>query len=171
MMAALLHQLDLWARRMIPAGLSIAFVLFAVMPLPIPGYSAIVPMLALASVFFWAVHYPSLLPPVAVFTIGLVQDVLTGALLGSGAVVLLLAYGAVIRQRVFFRNKSFLVIWWSFMIVALGAGMLAWVLASLFDGRLVPAGAALTQVLLTIAVYPLLTGILHGVHKFLPREA
>lgn len=169
-MGALWHRLDVWARRLIPAGLSIVLVMLAVIPLPIPGYAAIVPMLALCSVFFWAVHYPSLLPPLVIFLIGLVQDVLTGAQLGQGAVVLLLAYGAVVRQRVFFRNKSFLVIWWSFMIVALGAGFLAWALASLFGGRFIPPGAAFVQVLVTIAVYPLLTGILHGVHKCLPRE-
>lgn len=169
-MAALWHRLDVFARRLIPATLSFVLVLVTVLPLPLPGYGTIVPMLALCSVFFWAVHYPSLLPPAVVFAIGLFQDVLTGALVGSGVVVLLLAYGAVIRQRVFFRNKSFLVIWWSFMIVALGAGALAWILASLFSGRIIPPAPAFYQVLVTIAVYPLLTGILHGVHKFLPRE-
>ncbi|HSR56214.1 MAG TPA: rod shape-determining protein MreD [Alphaproteobacteria bacterium] len=169
-MVAFWHRLDLWARRLIPLVVSILFVFVAVLPLPIPGFGVIMPMLALGSVFFWAVHYPSLLPPVAVFAIGLIQDVLTGALLGTGAVILLLAYGAVVSQRVFFRNKSFLVIWWSFMIVALGVGLLAWVLASLFGGRLMPTEAAIIQVLVTIAVYPLLTGVLHGVHKFVPRE-
>jgi len=169
-MAALWHRLDVFARRLIPAALSFVLVLLTVVPLPFPGYGTIVPMLALGSVFFWAVHYPSLLPPAAVFAIGLVQDVLTGALFGSGAVVLLLAYGAVVYQRIFFRNKSFLVIWWSFMIVAMGAGALAWVLASLFSGQVIPPAPALYQVLVTIAIYPLLTGVLHGVHKFLPRE-
>jgi len=96
-MAALWHRLDVFARRLIPAALSFVLVLLTVVPLPFPGYGTIVPMLALGSVFFWAVHYPSLLPPVAVFAIGLVQDVLTGALFGAGAVVLLLAYGAADR--------------------------------------------------------------------------
>ena len=169
-MGAMLHRLDVFARRLIPAALSIVLVLLAVVPLPFPGYATIVPMLALGSVFFWAVHYPSLLPPAVVFAIGLVQDILTGALLGTGAVVLLLAYGAVVYQRIFFRNKSFVVIWWSFMIVAFGAGALTWLLASLFGGRIMPLGPASIQVLVTIAVYPLLTGVLHGVHKFLPRE-
>jgi rod shape-determining protein MreD len=169
-MAALWHRLDVFARRLIPAVLSFVLVLLAVIPWPCPGYGTIVPMLALCSVFFWAVHYPSLLPPVAVFAIGLLQDVLTGALFGSGAVILLLAYGAVVYQRIFFRNKSFLVIWWSFMIVAFGVGALSWMLASLFSGRMIPPEPALYQVLVTIAVYPLLTGVLHWVHKFLPKE-
>jgi hypothetical protein len=52
----------------------------------------------------------------------------------------------------------------------MGVGALSWMLASLFSGGLIPPAPALYQVLVTIAVYPLLTGVLHGVHKFLPRE-
>jgi rod shape-determining protein MreD len=165
------HWLDLWARRLIPAGLGIVFVLLMVVPVPIAGYGAIVPMLALASVFFWAVHHPRLLPPAAVFAIGLLQDILTGALVGSGAVVLLLAYWIVVDQRIIFYNKSFLMVWWGFMVIAVGAGVLTWALASAFGGNLLPYRAAMFQVLATIALYPLLTWILHGVHRLLPAEA
>ena len=171
MTAALWHRLDLWARRLIPAGLCVVFVLVTVVPFPIPGYAAIVPMAVLASVFFWAIHHPGLLPPVVVFAIGLVQDILTGALVGSGAVVLLLVYGVIVSQRIFFRNKSFLVVWSGFMMVALGAGALNWLFAATFAGQLISARAPAFQVLVTIAVYPLLTWILHGVHRLLPQEA
>ncbi len=171
MKAAFWNRLDVWARRLIPAGLSVGFVLVTVVPFPIPGYAAIVPMLALASVFFWAIHHPGLLPPVVVFAIGLVQDILTGALVGSGAVVLLLVYGVIVSQRIFFRNKSFLVVWLAFIMVALGAGALNWLFASAFSGQLISAWAALFQVLVTIALYPVLTWILHGVQRLLPQEA
>ncbi|MCZ6448291.1 MAG: rod shape-determining protein MreD [Alphaproteobacteria bacterium] len=171
MTAALWNRLDVWARRLIPAGLSVVFVLVTVVPFALPGYAAIVPMLVLASVFFWAIHHPGLLPPVAVFAIGLVQDILTGALVGSGAVVLLLVYGVIVSQRIFFRNKSFLVVWWGFMVVALGAGALNWLFASAFAGQLILPRAAAFQVLVTVAIYPLLTWILHGVHRLLPQEA
>ena len=171
MTAALWNRLDVWARRLIPAGLSVVLVLVTVVPFPIPGYGAMVPMLALASIFFWAIHRPGLLPPVVVFVIGLVQDILTGALVGSGAVVLLLVYGLIVSQRIVFRNKSFLVVWWGFMMVAFGAGALNWLFASAFAGQLIFPGAALFQVLVTIAIYPLLTSILHRVHRLLPQVA
>lgn len=170
-MAALWRGLDLWARRLVPAGLSIACVLVSVVPVPAPGFGAIAPMLALASVFFWAIHHPALLPPVVVFAIGLFYDIVTSGLMGAHAVVLLLVYGAVVHQRIFFRNKSFLVVWWGFMMVVAGAGALTWVLASLFSGQLLPAGAALFQGLMTFALYPLLTWIFHGAHRLLPQEA
>jgi rod shape-determining protein MreD len=164
------HWLDFWARRLIPAGLGIVFVLAMVVPVPVAGYSAVVPMLALASVFFWAIHHPRLLPPAVVFAIGLLQDILTGALVGSGAVVLLLVYWIVVDQRILFYNKSFLMVWWGFLVVAIGAGFLTWAFASIFGGQLLPYSAAVFQVLATVALYPLLTWILHGVHRLLPAE-
>lgn len=164
-------RLDIWARRLLPAGLSLFLVLVSVVPFPIPGYAAIVPMLVLASVFFWAIHHPGLLPPAVVFVIGLVQDILSGALVGTGAVVFLLAYGVVVSQRAVFLNKSFLVVWFGFMVVALGAGALFWLFAVAFSSRFISPGTALFQVLMTMLVYPLLTWILHGVQRLLPREA
>lgn len=169
-MVFLLQRLDSWARRLVPAGLSIVCVLVSAIPVPIPGYGAVAPMLALASVFFWAIHHPALLPPVVIFAIGLFQDIVTGGLMGAHAVVLLLVYGAMLHQRVFFRNKSFLVVWWGFAMVVVGAAILAWALASAFSGRLLPADAVLVQGLLTVALYPLLTWVFHGVHRLLPRE-
>lgn len=171
MTSALWMRLDIWARRLIPAGLSVIFVLVEVLPLPVPGYAAIVPMLLLASVFFWAIHHPGLLPPAVVFIIGLVEDILSGALIGSGAVILLLVYSVIVSQRIVFLNKSFLVVWFGFLVVAFAAGLMHWAFASAFSGRLLWAGTALFRVLITIAVYPLLTWILHGAQRLLPQEA
>jgi rod shape-determining protein MreD len=165
------QRLDLWARRLVPAGLSLLLVLVTALPLPVPGYSTIVPMLVLAAVFFWAVHRPRLLPLSVVFAIGLVQDAVTGAPLGAGTVVLLLAYGAVRSQRRFFHNKSFLQVWWGFMMVALAASLLSWLLACFLAGTLVAAQAAVFQYILTLAVYPIASLLFHGAERVLPSEA
>ncbi len=171
MKGAFWQRLDLWARRMVPAGLSLFFVLLAALPLPIPGYSSIVPMLVLASVFFWAIHQPSLLPPVVVFAIGLAQDALSGAPMGAGAVVVLLAYGVTVSQRRFFHNRSFIQVWVGFMVVAAAAAVLGWLLTAANVGLFVPSRAALFQYLLTVAVYPLVTWLLHGAQRLTPSEA
>ena len=144
--------------------------LLAVLPVPVPGYSSIVPMLALASVFFWAVHHPRLLPPVVVFAIGLIQDTLSGASMGSGAVVLLATYGVTVSQRRFFNNRTFIQVWVGFVIVAFAAAVLSWVVAMIAGGAFVPPRAAAFQYLLTIAVYPLVTWVLHGAQHLVPAE-
>ncbi|HEX9809020.1 MAG TPA: rod shape-determining protein MreD [Alphaproteobacteria bacterium] len=171
MKPTLWQRLDTWARRLLPAGLCLAFVLLSVVPVPVPGYAAVVPMLVLAAVFFWAVHHPRLLPPAVVFAVGLVLDILSGAPMGQGAVVLLAAYGVAASQRRFFHEKSFAQVWAGFVIVALLASILAWALALVAGGPLLPPRAAVFQYLLTVAVYPLVTWVLHGVQRLVPAEA
>lgn len=171
MKGGLWHQLDIWARRCVPAAFCLVFVLLSVLPIPIPGYSSIVPMLTLAAVFFWAVHHPGLLPPVVVFVIGLVLDILSGAPTGLGAVVLLVSYGVTVSQRRFFHNRSFLQVWTGFALVALAAAAISWLLAMAAGGIFTPPRAAIFQYMLTLAVYPLVTWVLHGAHRLVPAEA
>lgn len=165
------HRLDLWARRSLPTVFCVLFVLISVLPIPVRGYSSIVPMLALACVFFWAIHHPRLLPPVVVFAIGLVQDILAGAPTGLGTVVLLVAYGVTVSQRRFFHNRSFVQVWTGFAVVAAAAAALSWLLAVMVGGPFTPPRAAIFQYLLTLAVYPLVTWVLHGAQRLVPAEA
>ncbi len=164
------QRLDLMARRGLPAVVAFLFVFLVVLPVPISGYSSIVPMLVLAAVFFWAVHDPRLLPPVVVFAVGVVEDALSGAVMGSGAVVLLAVYGVTLSQRRFFHNRSFIQVWVGFAFVALGAAVLAWLVAMLANGVFAPPRAAVFQYLLTVAVYPLVTWMLHGIQHLVPAE-
>lgn len=165
------QRLDTWARRFLPAGLSLLFVLVTVLPVPVPGYASLVPMLALAAVFFWGVHDPRLLPPVVVFAIGLIQDSLSGAPMGTGTVVLLVVYGVTVSQRRYFHNRSFIQVWVGFMVMALAAALLGWLLTVAVDGAFAPPRALLFQSVLTIAVYPLVTWVLHRAQRLLPAEA
>lgn len=164
------QQLDHWARRLVPFGLCLVFVLLSVLPIPVPGYSSVVPMLTAAAVFFWAVHHPRLLPPSIVFAIGLAQDTLSGAPIGSGAVVLLAVFGVTVSQRRFFHNRSFIQVWVGFMVVALAAAVLSWLLTVLHVGFFYPPPAAFFQYVLTVAVYPLVTWMLHGAQQLVPAE-
>jgi rod shape-determining protein MreD len=164
------QRLDIWARRFLPAGLSLLFVLVTVVPVPMPGYASLVPMLTLAAVFFWAVHDPRLLPPIVIFAIGLIQDSLSGAPMGTGTVVLLAVYGITVAQRRTFRNRSFIQVWAGFTMVAATAVVLQWLLTVAVDGAFAPPRVLLFQSILTIAVYPLVTWVLHLAQRLLPAE-
>lgn len=165
------QRLDNVARRLVPLGLTLLLILFSVVPLHIPGYSTIVPMLALASVYYWAIHRPRLLPPVAVFAVGLAQDFLSGTPLGLHAVVLLLTYGAIVSQRRAFLGKSFLVVWWGFLIVAFTAVLVSWILVSILSGTLIETRAGVFQFLLTFALYPAMTALFARVQRVIPQTA
>ena len=76
-------------------------------PLGIPALNFVAPFYALAGVYFWTLHRPRLVPRVAVFGIGLIQDGVTGTPLGLSSAVLLLAQSFVLGQRMFLARKSF----------------------------------------------------------------
>ena len=71
-----------------------------------PGYAALAPAFTLMAVYHWTIYRPDLLPPIGLFAIGLAQDLLTGAPIGVGALMLLLARGAVLRYRRLFHQPD-----------------------------------------------------------------
>jgi rod shape-determining protein MreD len=168
---ALWLRFDRFGRNLLPLAVTLCLVLFSAVPVPISGYAVVVPLFPLCAVYFWTINRPQALPPAVVFALGLIQDVLSGTSLGLHAVMLLLAYGMVISQRRFFIGKSFGVIWWGFMLVALIAIVTAWLLASIATGAVIRPGPAGFQFLLTLALYPVMALILIGAQRLMPPPA
>lgn len=150
------HRLDRIARNLIPFGLCVLLVIVGTLPFYIPGYGSVAPNLALMAVFYWAIYRPDLLPLTAAFAIGLFQDILVGTAPGTNALILLLVRAGVDSQGRVFRTKSFLVLWWGFAMVALGAAVLKWALtAGLNFVPLNPLPGAF-QYALSVALFPFL---------------
>jgi rod shape-determining protein MreD len=154
-----------------PFVLSLLLAFLSVVPIPIPGFAAVTPAMTLIAVYYWSIYRPDLLPAVAVFIIGFIQDTLFGTPLGVSSLALLGVQAVVGRQRRFFYGNAFLVEWWGFMLVAPGALVAVWALTSLYFGAWVPLRPVGFQLLLTIALYPLLTWLFGRVHQRLPRAA
>ncbi len=69
------------------------------------------------AVYHWTIYRPDLLPPIGLFAVGLAQDLLAGAPVGVGALVLLLARAAVLRYRRYFINRTFPFVWTGFTLL------------------------------------------------------
>src|SRR5258707_3477054 len=105
-MRAALTQRGEWSiAKAIPAATIIVLLIATVLPLRVPDYAAVVPLLTLAGVYYWTIYRPELLPPSAVFLCGFVLDLLSGAPLGVSPLLLLLARSVVMAQRRFFVNR------------------------------------------------------------------
>jgi rod shape-determining protein MreD len=165
---ALWVRFDRFSRNLLPLSVTLCLVLVSVVPVPIPGYALVVPLFSLCAVYYWSVNRPQSLPPVAIFALGLIQDSLSGTPFGLHAVMMLLTYGMVVSQRRFFIGKSFGVIWWGFMLVALISIATAWLLASAASWHIVRPGPAGFQYLLTLALYPVAALILTGAQRLMP---
>lgn len=152
----------------LPLLATAVLVLFGAVPIRLPDFEAVAPVLSLAAVYFFAIYRPSLLPAPAVFGIGLFQDALLGLPFGLSALVLLGVYGVIVGQRAAFRGQPFLIAWAGFAVVIPIAMAATWAIVSLLAGTLVPPMAVVFQALMTIAVYPLVNVLLAALARLLP---
>ena len=116
-------------------GLALAVVLFILLisavPIRVAHLGEVKPVFMLMAVYYWTILRPS--PPLAVFILGLVLDLLSNYPFGMNALVLVAAQALTASQRKFLLGQSFLVIWAGFALIALGAGVIQWILFDLFN--------------------------------------
>lgn len=155
----------------IPFLSGIIFLLVGAVPVGIPGLSAVSPLLALGVIFFWAATRPLLLPPVAVFALGIMQDALSGGPIGLWALVFLFAHFFIVSQRRVLIGMSFGLGWISFAPVVLGVACLAWAAASVYYESLVSVMPFLVQGMFTLLAYPVVAWISIFIWRRLPAES
>lgn len=161
------------ARRAFPAATTLLLLLAASAPLGIPGQAELQASVALACVFFWSLFRPASMPPVTVFLVGAMTDLLGFAPLGAGVLTLLLAHGFAVGRRRFLVRQGFLMVWLGFVAVSAAAAALQWALASLLSLQVFPAGPGMFQAVLGAGLYPILATVLTRAHQTLaePRHA
>ncbi len=161
------RRLDMAARRSFPASTTALVLLATAAPLGLPGQPELQAASALCCVFFWSLFRPASMPPVAVFLLGLLCDLLGYAPPGVGVLTLLLAHGVALRWRRNLVRLGFLPVWLCFVAVAAGAATLQWALTSLLVFRLFPPGEAMFQAALGAGLYPILAVLLTRAHQTL----
>jgi rod shape-determining protein MreD len=162
----LLRQIDALGRGAFPAASTALLLMLAAVPVGLPG---LVPAACLPCIFFWSVFRPAALPPLAVFGLGLLQDLLTSAPVGSGVLTLLVVWSLATCWRRFLARHSFLAVWLAYCGVAAGAAALGWVLQVVLGWRLLPTVPGLYQVMLSAGLYPPLAGLLTWAHEAMSR--
>ena len=145
--------------------------ILAVLPIGVPQWGALAPPLMLAAVFYWSLTRPDLMPPIAAFTLGLFQDVLSGAPLGSGALIMVLTQWTMRSQQRFLVKRPFMLLWAAFMPVAAAAAILEWLTYALLTFHALPVGGAMVRMALGIVLFPVVAWVvLIPTHRILPAE-
>ena len=169
MSPALVQRLNPYIWNSIPVATILLLVFIMIVPWRLPGFGPITPAFTLMAVFYWSIYRPDRLPYVATFCLGIVQDLLSGMPLGMTPLVLLIVQGILISQRRFLLGKSFLVVWWGFMIVAPTAAILSWTVGTMFFGALLAPVPIVVQVVMTVLLYPALTWLFDRAHQAMLR--
>ena len=138
----------------LPVSVTLALAFLTVVPLHIPSFAVVVPAFVLMSVFHWTLYRPDLLPSYALFGIGLGEDLLTGSLVGVGALTLLVTRAVVLRSRRHFVGRTFPAVWAGFTLIGGGMMLGLWALHCLLESSLINPRNTIFRMVLTIAVFP-----------------
>jgi rod shape-determining protein MreD len=154
------QRVDSPVARLLPIATTVLATVISIQPAHIPGYAALTPAFTLMAVYHWTIYRPDLLPPFALFLVGITQDLLTGVPPGVTALVLLLARGVVLRHRRHFVNRPFPFVWAGFTMLTGGAMMFLWTLHCLLDAVLVDLRGTVFRAVLTISMFPIASFLL-----------
>ncbi|MBV8776415.1 MAG: rod shape-determining protein MreD [Alphaproteobacteria bacterium] len=153
------------AARMLPVATMLAAAVISVLPLQIPGYAALTPIFTLMAAYHWTIYRPDLLPPVALFAVGLTEDLLAGSPIGVNALLLLLTRMAVLGYRRYFVNRMFAFVWSGFALLTGVAAVGLWVTHCVLNLTLLDFRNTVIRGALTVAVFPLASFLLGRVQR------
>lgn len=169
-MTGAVTRLDQTIRSLVPFLLTLLLAVISVAPITMPFEMTIEPAFTLMAVFYWTIYRPDLMPAAAIFVVGVIQDLISGGVVGVTALLLLGTYGVVVTQRRLFLGKPFAVTWWGFLMVGLIAAIVSWALSSILAGQAMPLGPTIARYGLSVALFPLLVWLLIRTHRrVLPR--
>ncbi len=112
------------------------------------------PAFPLILLFYWAVYRPEYCPHVIAFLAGLFQDIISGGPLGLWALVYLIIFEGVLRNRLFFVGRAAYSALAGFAMAAGLTAVIAWLLACIYFWMVLSPMPILGQMGLTILVYP-----------------
>lgn len=159
-----------FGRLAVTALIVFVLLLFNSLPLKIGGFGEIRPAFLMAAVFYWAVFRPHMLPPLGAFAAGILVDLLGDFPIGMNALLFIGVQMLVRAQRKFLLAQNFMVIWFSFTLVAFSAAILQWLCYSLFNLHLISVKPILIGACMTVLAYPLTAGGLYTLHRFQDRR-
>jgi rod shape-determining protein MreD len=170
MKGSFLQQTDQSIRHLLPVVATTVLIFVGAVPLHIPDWAPVAPLLPLIAIYYWSIYRPDLMTGPIAFALGLLSDGVSGAPLGVSSLVYLFVQGLTVSQRRFFLGKSFLVGWFGFALVGGGAILAQWLLMAMVYGRFAGNRVVMAELAMTLLFYPLLSWGLTRAQIFVLRE-
>jgi rod shape-determining protein MreD len=125
-----------------------------VAPLRLGNFTIPMPLFPFMAIYFWSMTRPEYMPYIAVFLIGLFQDLLTGGPVGLWALTYLLSVVFLSTQIEIIAGRGRSVLWAGFVLAVLIVTIFVWIFARIALGP-GPAGGRLgAEIMLSVLAYP-----------------
>ena len=148
------------AAQVVPVLTILLAAVLALEPVPLPGYAALTPTFTLMALYHWMIYRPELVPPIALFGIGVGYDLLCGGPPGVTPLLLLVARAAVLNARRWFLDRSFAFLWAGFALLTVGAVALLWALECVLAWQLFGITDSVFRAALSAALFPIASFVL-----------
>ncbi len=146
----------LYIRLQLPSLLALVFALSLFLNAGIMPRPEFAPLTTLIFLFYWACYWPRLMHPLFLFLIGILEDCLSGGVIGIRPLLYLIIYTLVLSQRRLILKEPFPVVWAMFAFSAAIYMALSLLVYGLFDGVFSFSGALFVRWMVTVSIYPLL---------------
>lgn len=163
------RSMDDRVRQFLPMTTLLVAAVVDLAPLPDASPSTVSPDFLLAALFFWSLHRSDLVPPTALFLLGLAVDLVGGGLMGLTPLSLFFVREVVVRRRRMLLGAGPFLRWLFFAGLMVGLGVLLLGLVSALDRHWHDPIAMLAGTMLTVLSWPLATLLLGPIQAMLPR--
>jgi rod shape-determining protein MreD len=146
---------------LLPVATTLLAMVLSIEPLRIGGLGKVMPDFALMAAYYWAIFRPDLLPSLALFVIGMLQDLLCGGVPGLTALLLLLCRATLSVWGYPFLARPFPFLWAGFALMTGAAMLFLWSMNCLLAGELLDLRSPSLCAVVTISLFPI-AGFLLG---------
>ena len=151
------ESLKSYIQRLLPMISSVFLILLSYVPFDFPMSGNIRPAAGMVCVYYWMIHRSDLFNFVSVYILGLIEDIITAAPLGTNIFSLLVLYLLLTGLSRFFYAKPFIVTWYGFAFLSFITFFCKWFMVSIYYGQFLPVMMVLFSYLFSIAAYPVLS--------------
>jgi rod shape-determining protein MreD len=169
-MGFIASRLTHWSAAVTPFVSGLVLIFLSQLPVNVSDGFLVTPAFPLMAIYFWSLYRPDLMPPAAVFTLGLLHDFMSSSFLGLWSFIYLVTYAFVSGQRTHLLNRVSHRVWFGFGLVMIVATVTAWLFTSIVFSEFLSPGPFLAQAALSILVYPLVGRVLAIFHARLQRD-
>lgn len=153
-----------------PAGLGVVLVLAGALPPLFPGMFFYPEMLVLLTCFF-VIYYPDAWPVWLAFLLGLLEDLVSGAALGTHALLAILLTLLLKRRAARLNRQNFRMLWIEVAAMTLGYLLALWLILSWVAHMVLPLAPLVHHVVVTVLWFPPLYFLLTKLLPYLPSAS
>lgn len=150
------EQALLFCRQATPFLMSLILLFMGLFPFRFSFLADLYIPLIYISLFCWMILRPDLLPPLSVFVLGLLADLMYATPIGLNSLIFMLFYLLMMTQRRFLIGHSFSFLWSIFAVLMVPVFLLQWGLVCAIQMQGMSFAIVLGQYLLAVGFYPLI---------------